>query len=238
MSEAFSNQQNKENPRHIAIIMDGNARWAKNHSLPLKMGHKKGSDAIQKLIKSAIEFKIKYLTIFAFSTENWQRPQEEINNLMFLMKSYLENESQKFIDNGVKIIVSGNLENITKDLKNHILQLMKATQHNEVITLNVAFDYGARKEIVDAFKKIISNMVNLDLINEDLISKNLYNPEIPDPDLIIRTAGEKRLSNFLLWQAAYSEFYFTDKLWPDFDREDLSLAISEFKNRKRNYGKR
>jgi undecaprenyl diphosphate synthase len=158
------------------------------------------------------------------------------------MNSYLKRESKKFIESGVKILVSGSLNNIDKEIKERILSLKKATEKNQKITLNVAFDYGSRKEILDAFKKIISNVEDkskiLKLLNEDLISENLYNPEIPDPDLIIRTAGEKRLSNFLLWQSAYSEFYFTKTLWPDFDKESLSLAISDFNKRQRNYGKR
>ena len=232
----------KNSPNHIAIIMDGNARWARNKKLPIKFGHQEGSKSVQKLIKAAIEFDIKYLTIFAFSTENWQRPKEEIDDLMDLMSNYLKKESEKFIKNNIKIIISGNLENLNYVIKDQILNLQEATKYNSSITLNVAFDYGSRREIVDAFKKIISTMKDgeniSDLIDENLISQNLYNPAIPDPDLIIRTAGEKRLSNFLLWQSAYSELYFTDKLWPDFDKEDLALAILEFKTRKRHYGKR
>lgn len=227
---------------HIAIIMDGNGRWAKSRNLPVEFGHQKGSEAIRELIKSAIEFKIKYLTIFAFSTENWNRPKKEVDNLMDLMRSYLKKEAKNFIANDVKIVMSGSLEKLTPLLRNEITELQEATKNNKTIILNVAFDYGGRAEIVDAFKKIISNINSkselLDLLNEDLISNNLYNPELPNPDLIIRTAGEKRLSNFLLWQSVYSEFYFTDTLWPDFGKEDLSLAISEFKNRQRRYGKR
>ncbi len=229
-------------PSHIAVIMDGNARWAQSKHLPVKMGHKKGAGAIQTLVESAIEFGVEYLTIFAFSTENWQRPKEEVDNLMDLMHSYLTKEADKFIESGVKILISGNLENLDLKIKDKILELQDKTNNNKAITLNVAFDYGARKEIVDAFKKIISTIKHednvLELINEDLISKNLYNSQIPDPDLIIRTAGEKRLSNFLLWQSAYSEFYFTQVLWPDFSKKDLLLAISEFNERQRRYGKR
>ena len=158
------------------------------------------------------------------------------------MHSYLKRESDKFIKNNIKVIISGSLERLSQAIKDQILELQEATKLNNAITLNVAFDYGARSEIVDAFKKIISSIKNCndftDLINEDLISKNLYNPQIPDPDLIIRTAGEKRLSNFLLWQSAYSELYFTDTLWPDFNKDDLLLAIHEFQTRKRHYGKR
>lgn len=238
----MSNQDILNIPRHIGVIMDGNARWAKSKLLPIKMGHKKGAQAIETLTKAAIELGVEYLTIYAFSTENWQRPKEEVSNLMDLMQSYLESEAEKFIKSDVKILISGNLEKLNKNTKDRILKLQDATKTNKAITLNVAFDYGSRAEIVDAFKKIISKIDDkdkiLELVDEDLISKNLYNPQLPDPDLIIRTAGEKRLSNFLLWQSAYSEFYFTDTLWPDFDKKDLTKAILEFKERKRNYGTR
>lgn len=236
-------------PNHVAVIMDGNARWAKSRNLPVSIGHKNGAGAIRSLVESAIEFGVKYLTIFAFSTENWQRPQGEVAYLMKLMESYLDNEAKKLIDSNVKILVSGNLESLDDKVRNKIDNLQKKTSDNSALTLNVAFDYGARREIVDAFKKIISNidlsnnisikdLINEDLINEDLVSENLYHPLVPDPDLIIRTAGEKRLSNFLLWQLAYSELYFTDILWPDFGRDDLLMAVNEFQKRKRNYGKR
>jgi undecaprenyl diphosphate synthase len=229
-------------PKHIAIIMDGNARWAKKRMLPVEIGHQYGSKSIQTLVNSAIEYNIPYLTIFAFSTENWDRPKSEVSNLMNLMQSYLEKEADKFIKAGVKILISGNLERLDEKIKSKILKLQDATSDNKEITLNVAFDYGAKREIIDAFKKIICKIDDkdnfLEQISEDLVRKNLYNPEIPDPDLIIRTAGERRLSNFLLWQSAYSEFHFTETLWPDFSKKDLFLAISEFNNRQRNYGKR
>jgi undecaprenyl diphosphate synthase len=236
--------QNSKIPNHVAVIMDGNARWAKKRNLPISAGHKAGSQSIQKLIESSIEFGVKYLTIYAFSTENWQRSKEEIDNLMKLMKTYLTKESDKFIKNDVKILISGSLNNLDKDICSKINNLQEETRHNKAITLNVAFDYGGRKEIIDAFKKIISSMGDVkkenftDSINEELLGQNLYNPEIPDPDLVIRTSGEQRLSNFLLWQSAYSEMYFTDTLWPDFDKNDLLLAILEFQKRQRRYGKR
>ncbi len=229
-------------PTHIAVIMDGNARWAKNKGLPVAMGHKAGSKAIKTLVKSAIEFGVKYLTIYAFSTENWQRPKEEVGYLMFLLKEYLTKEVNDLIENGVKIVVSGNLENIEESLVKRIRSIEEQTKNNQAICLNVAFDYGSRQEIVDGLKKIVlaieENKINLSEINEDLISKNLYQSQIPDPDLLIRTAGELRLSNFLLWQLAYSELYFTEKFWPDFSKEDLYEAIFNFNQRKRNYGKR
>ncbi|MFT5703023.1 MAG: undecaprenyl diphosphate synthase [Rickettsiales bacterium] len=229
-------------PTHIAIIMDGNARWAKINNLPLAMGHRAGSKAIKTLVKSAIESGVKYLTIYAFSTENWQRPKEEVGNLMFLLKEYLAKEVKELIENGVKIVVSGNLENVEESIVKKIKALEEKTKDNQNIVLNVAFDYGSRQEIVDSFKKIFvaieSKKISLNDLNEELIGQNLYQSQIPDPDLLIRTAGEMRLSNFLLWQSAYSELYFTDKLWPDFGKEDLNLAILDFNKRKRNYGKR
>lgn len=229
-------------PTHIAIIMDGNARWAKKNGLPTAAGHKAGSDTIKKLVKAAAELGVKYLTIYAFSTENWQRPKTEVGYLMTLLKEYLAKEVDELIKNDVKIVVSGNLENVEKSIVEKIKKIADQTKNNQTICLNVAFDYGSRQEIVDAFKKIIVDIknekVSVNEISEALISKNLYQPQIPDPDLLIRTAGELRLSNFLLWQLAYTELYFTDKFWPDFSKEDLRLAILDFNQRKRNYGKR
>jgi len=234
-------------PTHIAVIMDGNARWAKNKNLPVAMGHKAGSTAIKTLVKSAAEFGVKYLTIYAFSTENWQRPKEEVGYLMLLLREYLAKEVNELAENGVRIIVSGNLTNVEKSIVKKLREVEEKTKNNQTICLNVAFDYGSRQEIVDAVKKIIvaieskkpeDEKINLDQIDEALISQNLYQPQVPDPDLLIRTAGELRLSNFLLWQLAYSELYFTEKFWPDFSKEDLHKAILEFNQRKRNYGKR
>lgn len=237
----ISNQSLKI-PVHVAIIMDGNARWAKAHSLPTSAGHKAGLEAIKTLIKSASDFGIKYLTIYAFSTENWQRPKEEVGYLMDMMKWYLKYEVNQLIENGVRIFISGNLENLDESTRNRIKEIEKSTAKNNLITLNVAFDYGARQEIADAVKKIVLAIENKKItfadINENLISNNLYHPEIPDPDLLIRTAGEFRVSNFLLWQVAYTEFYFTEKFWPDFDKQDLQNAILSFNQRERRYGQR
>lgn len=229
-------------PNHVAIIMDGNARWAKKKSVPISVGHKAGLEAIKTLIKSASSLNIKYLTIYAFSTENWQRPKEEVSYLMEMMRWYLKNEVNQLIENGVRIFISGNLENLDEPTRNRIKEIERITAKNDLITLNVAFDYGARQEIVDSVKKIILAIENKKItfadINENLISNNLYHPEIPDPDLLIRTAGEVRVSNFLLWQIAYTEFYFTEKFWPDFDKQDLQDAILSFNQRERRYGQR
>ena len=229
-------------PSHIAVIMDGNARWAKKNNLSISAGHKEGSKAIKKLVKSAIKFGVKYLTIYAFSTENWQRPNSEVSGLMSLMKDYLKKDVNDLIKNDVRILISGDLQNLEKSTSSKINKIVEKTKNNKAITLNVAFDYGARNEILKALKKILidckNNKISFDDLSEDLISQNLYQPDIPDPDILIRTSGEQRVSNFLLWQIAYSELYFTQTLWPDFGENDLLLAIQEFNQRKRNYGKR
>lgn len=229
-------------PDHIAIIMDGNARYAKSKSLPIKVGHKIGSDNVQKIANNCIEIGVKYLTIYAFSSENWNRPKEEVDYLMSLLYEYLSKESQELIDSGVKIVVSGNLNSVEEKLKNKIRQVEELSKNNSKLTLSVAFSYGARQEIVDAVKKIAIAVKNqeiiIDDINEDLFKKHLYHPEIPDPDLLIRTAGDLRISNFLLWQIAYTEFYFSEKFWPEFDKFELIKAINNFNKRERRYGKR
>ena len=229
-------------PDHIAIIMDGNARYAKSKSLPIKVGHKIGSDNVQKIANNCIEIGVKYLTIYAFSSENWNRPKEEVDYLMSLLYEYLSKESQELIDSGVKIVVSGNLNSVEEKLKNKIRQVEELSKNNSKLTLSVAFSYGARQEIVDAVKKIAIAVNNqeiiIDNIDEDLFKKHLYHPEIPDPDLLIRTAGDLRISNFLLWQIAYTEFYFSEKFWPEFDKFELIKAINNFNKRERRYGKR
>ena len=229
-------------PDHIAIIMDGNARYAKSKSLPIKVGHKIGSDNVQKIANNCIEIGVKYLTIYAFSSENWNRPKEEVDYLMSLLYEYLSKESQELIDSGIKIVVSGNLNSVEEKLKNKIRQVEELSKNNSKLTLSVAFSYGARQEIVDAVKKIAIAVNNqeiiIDDIDEDLFKKHLYHPEIPDPDLLIRTAGDLRISNFLLWQIAYTELYFSEKFWPEFDKFELIKAINNFNKRERRYGKR
>jgi len=238
----ITQDQSLKIPNHVAIIMDGNARWSKARSLPTSAGHKAGLEAIKTLIKSASSFGIKYLTIYAFSTENWQRPKEEVGYLMEMMKWYLKSEVNQLIENGVRIFISGNLENLDESTRNRIKEIEEITAKNDLITLNVAFDYGARQEMIEAIKKIVlaieDKKITFADIDENLISNNLYHPEIPDPDLLIRTAGEVRVSNFLLWQIAYTELYFTKKFWPDFDKQDLQDAILSFNQRERRYGQR
>jgi undecaprenyl diphosphate synthase len=229
-------------PNHIAIIMDGNARWAKAKNLPLAIGHKTGSENLRKIAENCIELGVKYLTVYAFSSENWDRPIEEVTYLMKLLDEYLEKETAPLMEKNIKIIVSGNLEKLASSTKLAIKTIEEKTENNSALTLNVAFSYGSRQEIVDAAKQIAlatsQGKISVDEISEQVFAKNLYRPEIPDPDLMIRTAGDLRISNFLLWQAAYAEFYFTETYWPDFSKEDLLQAIKDFNKRERKYGKR
>lgn len=229
-------------PAHIAIIMDGNARWAKSKNLPLKIGHKTGSENLRKVAESCIEIGVKYLTVYAFSSENWDRPADEVEYLMKLLEEYLEKETAPLIEKDVKIIISGNLERLSNSIKSKITAIEEKTKNNKALTLNVAFSYGSRQEIVDAAKKIALEVsqgkISVNEINEKLLSDNLYNSEIPNPDLLIRTAGDLRISNFLLWQIAYCELYFTKTYWPDFSKKELLQAISDFNKRERRYGKR
>ena len=229
-------------PAHIAIIMDGNYRWAKSRNLPLQVGHKKGTDNIEKISDACIEIGIKYLTIYAFSSENWSRPKDEVSYLMNLLDEYLENQTESLMKKNVRILISGDLTRLSQKTKNRIAVIENETKNNKALTLNVAFSYGGRQEIVDAVKKIIlensKNNFDPSEINQELIAQNLYQPSIPDPDLLIRTGGDLRISNFLLWQSAYTELYFTDIFWPSFSKKDLENAIINFNKRERRYGKR
>lgn len=229
-------------PVHIAIIMDGNARWAKSKGLPLSIGHKIGSENVRKIAESCIKMGVKNLTIYAFSSENWKRPQDEVDYLMKLLDEYLEKETKPLIEQDVRIVISGNIEKLPQQTKDKISALENLTQNNQALTLNVAFSYGSRQEIVDATRKISlavsEGKISLNQIDEEFFAKNLYQPQIPDPDLLIRTAGDYRLSNFLLWQAAYAELYFTEVFWPDFSKQHLLQAINDFNKRERKYGKR
>jgi undecaprenyl diphosphate synthase len=229
-------------PVHIAIIMDGNARWAKSKNLPTQVGHKQGSENVRKICESCIDFGVKNLTIYAFSSENWDRPADEVQYLMKLLDNYLEKETKPLIEKDVRIVISGNLEKLSTTTKERIAALQEQTKNNKSLTLNVAFSYGSRQELVDAVKQISlavsEGKISVEQITEQTLSKNLYQPEIPDPDLLIRTAGDIRLSNFLLWQAAYAELYFTEVFWPSFTKQHLLQAINEFNKRERRYGKR
>ena len=225
------------NLRHIAIIMDGNRRWAKEHLLPSMMGHKKGVDALKKVTRACDDFGIKYLTLYAFSTENWNRKKEEVDFLMDLLATTLKNELKELNENNVKMNFIGNLKALNQNLQNILSNSIETTKNNTGVVLTVAINYGARDEIVHAIKKMMDDNLKSQDINEEVVSKYLYTSDIPDPDLLIRTSGEKRISNYLLWQIAYSEVYITNAYWPEFDKEKLALAIEEFNNRQRRWGK-
>ena len=232
----------KENmPKHIAIIMDGNRRWAKEKGLDGKLGHKAGAEALEKLTYFANDIGLKYLTVYAFSTENWKRTEEEVGALMLLLKSYVNKFLKKANNNNIRVKILGDIERLDKGLKDSINEIVEKSSKNTGLTLNIAFNYGGRAEMVRAVKqiseKVLDNKLSIDDITEQTISDNLYTCGEPDPDLLIRTSGELRLSGFLLWQVAYTEFLFLDKYWPDFSKDDLLEAIQTYQNRKRNLGK-
>lgn len=225
------------NLQHIAIIMDGNRRWAKERNLPSAMGHKKGVDALKAALKACHKFGVKYLTVYAFSTENWNRKPEEVAFLMELLANTIKNELQELHENGVVINFIGDLTKLNPKLQKILYDAMDYTKDNTGVRLQIAFNYGSRDEIVNAVRHIIEKGVKSEDITEDLISKELYTNNIPDPDLLIRTGGEMRVSNYLLWQIAYSEFIVMQEFWPEFDEGLLSKAIFEFGHRQRRYGK-
>ena len=223
-----------EYPNHVAFIMDGNRRWAKKHNFPIIEGHKKGSKVIKKIIKSSINLNIKYLTFFSFSTENWKRNPNEINELKGLLNKYLDSEVDNFISNQIKFNVIGNLSKFENNIKEKIIKLEEKTKGFKKLVFTLALSYGSRNEIVEAVEKI--KIQNKKKINEKLFNNHLMTKDLPDPDFVIRTSGEMRLSNFLLWQIAYSELYFTKTLWPDFNSYKYKLALNNFVNRKRRFG--
>ncbi len=227
--------------QHIAIIMDGNRRWAKERLLPSAIGHQKGVTSLKTILKSCHTFGIKYLTVYAFSTENWNRPEEEVNFLMGLLAKTIGNELNELHENDVRIKFIGDLTRLNQNLRDILTNAEEHTKNNTGVKLQIAFNYGSRMEIVNAVKtitdKVLAGEISTQEINEEIISSNLYTSEIPDPDLLIRTGGEMRISNYLLWQLAYSEIYVTEQFWPEFDEESLSNAILEYKNRNRRFGK-
>ena len=227
-------------PQHIAIIMDGNRRWAKEKGMDTRLGHKAGAETLEKIAAFGNEIGLKYLTVYAFSTENWKRTKEEIGALMLLLQKYLDKFLNKESLRNIRIRVLGDIESLDKGLKESIKKLVEKSKNNTGLTLNIAFNYGGRAELAKATKQIASmvknNEINVEDIDEELISNNLYTKGEPEPDLLIRTGGELRISNFLLWQLAYTEFLFIEKYWPDFDKEDLLEAISTFERRNRKFG--
>ncbi len=227
-------------PQHIAIIMNGNRRWAKEKGMDTRFGHKAGAETLEKIAAFGNEIGLKYLTVYAFSTENWKRTKEEIGALMLLLQKYLDKFLNKESLRNIRIRVLGDIESLDKGLKESIKKLVEKSKNNTGLTLNIAFNYGGRAELAKATKQIASmvknNEINVEDIDEELISNNLYTKGEPEPDLLIRTGGELRISNFLLWQLAYTEFLFIEKYWPDFDKEDLLNAINIFEQRNRKFG--
>ena len=231
----------KTNLKHIAIIMDGNRRWAKEKGLPSAVGHKKGVDALKKTVYACDDFGIKYLTVYAFSTENWNRKPEEVDFLMNLLGTTIKNELKELHENGVVISFLGDLTKLSPKLQEILYHAIDVTKDNTGVHLQIAFNYGARDEIVSAAKnlalKVKNGELDIDSINEEIFSKELYTKNSPDPDLLIRTGGEIRVSNYLLWQIAYSEILIVDEFWPEFDRTFLANSVREFYNRNRRWGK-
>lgn len=225
----------KNNLKHIAVIMDGNRRWAKERNLPSAVGHKKGVDALKATMRACDDFGVKYLTVYAFSTENWNRKPEEVNFLMDLLGQTLKNELKEMHENNVVISFIGDTTQLSSKLQEILANAVETTKNNTGVNLQIAFNYGSRAEIVKAVKEIVESGEKE--INEETISKHLYTSNIPDPDLLIRTGGEMRVSNYLLWQIAYSEFIVLEKFWPEFDKETLAECIQEFNRRNRRYGK-
>jgi undecaprenyl diphosphate synthase len=224
-------------PTHIAIIMDGNGRWALGRGLPRMAGHRAGTENLRRVIEACIEFGIRYLTIYAFSTENWGRPQEEVAGLLQILEDVIDRELQELHDQGVQLHHIGRLDRLNPILRDKVLYAVDFTRNNTRLVLNVAFNYGGRDEIVCAVQRMIADGVEPQAVDDERISQYLFTAGVPDPDLIIRTSGELRGSNFLIWQGAYSEWYFTPTYWPDFDREALLKALQEFAQRERRYGK-
>ena len=228
-------------PEHIAIILDGNRRWAKKRGLPTLQGHTKGADNLEKIARYCNSIGVKYLTVYCFSTENWKRTQEEVDYLMKLLAKYVNDFEKKFADSNARIKLVGDINRLPDYLQDSIRKIEAKTENNDGMTLNLCINYGGREEIVNAVKvlskKISDGELRIEDINEDLVSNTLRTYGIKDPDLMIRPGGELRLSGFLLWQVSYSELYFCDALWPDFDETELDKAIEEFNRRKRNFGK-
>jgi undecaprenyl diphosphate synthase len=224
-------------PQHVAIIMDGNGRWAKKRHLPRPAGHNAGSANIRPVVKIFADYGVKYLTLYMFSTENWNRPRIEVAGLLSLLARKIDQETQAFHQENIRLVHLGRLDRLSQKLREKVLAAVELTKNNTGLTLCLAFDYGGRDEILQAARRIADAGIPGDDIDESVFVRYLYSTDIPNPDLVIRTGGEHRLSNFLLWQAAYSELYFTPVLWPDFGLKDVEEALSEYKRRQRRFGK-
>ena len=227
-------------PRHVAVIMDGNGRWAKQRGRPRLFGHRAGADSLRAILRACRDHGVEYLTVYAFSTENWVRPEDEVSGLMSLLKTFLKKDEHELHENQVRLRVTGRLQDLPKAVRNELERVMEATRNYEKGHLILALSYGGRAEIVDAVRAIAADVragrLAPEAIDEKAIAARLYLPDVPDPDLMIRTSGELRLSNFLLWELSYSEFYFTETLWPDFREADFAKALEEYARRQRRYG--
>ena len=229
---------NEDSARTVAIIMDGNGRWAERRGLPVAEGHREGTKALRRTVEAAIELGVETLVVYAFSTENWARPAGEVDSLMDIFGETIERELPDLARQGVRTRFMGRSDRAPDELREQMARLEEETAHNDRLNLWIAFDYGGRAELVQAARRLVEAGVDPNDIDEDALRANLYAPELPDPDLLIRTSGELRISNFLLWQLAYSELVFLDRLWPDFGREELEHALADYANRRRRFGGR
>ena len=237
MNDAKSEFEIKNIPLHVAVIMDGNGRWAAARGLPRLAGHRAGTENLRRVITASVELGIKYLTIYAFSTENWGRPKDEVNGLMMILEDVIDKELSELHEQGVQLRHIGHLVGLSKKLREKVIKAVDFTKDNSRLILNIAFNYGGRDEIIYAMQRIIKDGVRPEDISEKLVNQYLFTQGIPDPDLIIRTSGEMRTSNFLIWQAAYSELYITSTFWPDFDKEELCKALAAYSSRDRRFGR-
>lgn len=223
-------------PIHVAVIMDGNVRWAEGQGKSRMEGHRAGTENIRRVVESFVRYQVKYLTLYAFSTENWSRPEAEVRELMHILGRVIRRETKALHEKGIRLHHLGRIDRLSERVQKQVRYAIDLTKDNPVMTLSIAFDYGGRAEILNAARQLVTSGIAPEMIDEERFSGYLYSAGLPDPDLIIRTAGEVRLSNFLLWQSAYSEFYFTPVYWPDFDAEEVRKALIAYSERKRNFG--
>jgi len=236
MTPGETAQQFEKIPQHVAIIMDGNGRWAKARGLPRLAGHRAGTENLRTIIRASAEFGIKYLTFYAFSTENWSRPRAEVTGLMHILSDVIDREMDELNKEGARLVHIGHLDGLSDTLQKKVRYAIDLTKNNDRITIALAFNYGGRDEIIHAIKHMLEDKVDPESVNEELVSQYMFTRELPDPDLIIRTSGELRTSNFLTWQTVYSEWYFPKVYWPDFNKEELRKALEDYASRQRRFG--
>lgn len=237
MAKKMSERVPENIPCHVAIIMDGNGRWARERNLPRLAGHRAGTENLRRVLEACTDFGIEYLTIYAFSTENWERPEAEVRGLMNILEDVIDRELDELHKNGVQLRHLGRLERLKPELQRKVQEAIDLTRENTSLVLNIAWNYGGRDEIIHAIQSLMADGIRPDQVTEDLVNRYLYTKGCPDPDLIIRTSGEFRVSNFLIWQGAYSEWYVTPTYWPDFGREELLKSLHEFSSRERRFGR-